>query len=73
MEPFIPGWAIQFIMRQGMARIFKEMKVVARQMAENDPSSPHVQRKQSHPAAAEFIARKMECHLQQQRPTSPRA
>jgi hypothetical protein len=47
VPPWMPTWAINFILQNGMAKIFAEMRRVARQMAADDRSSEHVRYTQS--------------------------
>ena len=43
LPPFMPSWAINYVVQNAMVEIFGNMKKIATKMAKKDPSSEHLQ------------------------------
>ena len=69
IPPFVPMWALDFVVQNGMAKIFSRMAEVASQMARDDPACPHVAHVQAegYRPVASWLRSRVEGYLRRRR------
>ena len=69
IPPFVPTWALDFVVQNGMAKIFSRMRDVAVQMAREDPACDHVAHinAPSYRPVASYLRGKVDTYLRRSR------